>query len=107
MVRLGIWFFAVAYVGLSSVSDYYAVDLDHYVILFSAYLVIFLGIVFSVMRRLEWSARRYFTLVVDISATSFAIFLTNDATSPFYCMTTSMTRYRKSSAAISTACGKC
>ncbi len=84
LVRLGIWLFAAGYVGLSSMSEHYAVNLNYYAALFSTYLIIFIGIFISVLMRRTWPARRYFTLVVDITATSFAIFLTGDAVSPFY-----------------------
>lgn len=84
LVRLAVWFFAAAYVGLSSMVDFYLVDVDHYVILFSVYLVLFLAIFTSVLFRPEWVARQYVALVVDITATSFAIFLTGHATSPFF-----------------------
>lgn len=84
LVRLGIWLFAVTYVGLSSMTDVYQVDAAHYVILFSVYLVLFLAIFTSVLFRPEWVARQFVSLVVDITATSFAIFLTGHATSPFF-----------------------
>lgn len=84
LVRLAIWVFAATYVGLSSMADFYLVDVDHYVILFSVYLVLFLGIFTSVLIRPVWVARQYVALVVDITATSFAIFLTGHATSPFF-----------------------
>ncbi len=84
LVRLGIWLFAATYVGLSSMTDVYQVNADHYLLLFSVYLVLFLAIFTSVLFRPVWVERQYFTLVVDITATSFAIFLTGHATSPFF-----------------------
>lgn len=84
LVRLGIWVFAATYVGLSSMVDFYQVNVEHYIILFSIYLGLFLGIFTSVLYRPEWEARQFFSLVVDITATSFAIFLTGHATSPFF-----------------------
>jgi len=84
LVRLAIWLFAATYVGLSSMTDYYLVDANNYVILFSAYLVLFLAIFTSVLFKSEWVARQYVSLIVDITATSFAIFLTGHATSPFF-----------------------
>ncbi len=83
-VRLGVWVFAVTYVGLSSMVDFYQVDVERYITLFSIYLGLFLGIFTSVLYRPEWVARQFFSLVVDITATSFAIFLTGHATSPFF-----------------------
>lgn len=84
LVRLAVWVFAVTYVGLSSMADFYMVNVDHYVILFSVYLVLFVAIFTSVLFRPVWVARQYVALVVDITATSFAIFLTGHATSPFF-----------------------
>jgi two-component system sensor histidine kinase RpfC len=84
LVRLAIWVFAATYVGLSSMTEYYLVDADNYVALFSVYLVLFLAIFTSVLIRPEWVARRYVTLMVDVTATSFAIYLTGHATSPFF-----------------------
>ncbi len=84
LVRLAIWLFAATYVGLSSMTDYYLVDVDYYVILFSVYLVLFLAIFTSVLFRPEWTARQYVSLVVDVTATSFAIILTGHVISPFF-----------------------
>lgn len=84
LVRLAVWLFAATYVGLSSMADFYLVDVEHYLILFSVYLVLFLAIFTSVLYRPEWVARQYVSLVVDITATSFAMFLTGHVTSPFF-----------------------
>lgn len=84
LVRLAIWLFAATYVGLSSMIEFYLVDVNHYAILFSVYLLLFLAIFTSVLLRPVWPARRYVSLVVDVTATSFAIFLTGHPTSPFF-----------------------
>lgn len=84
LVRLMIWLFAVFYVGLSSLTEHHHVNIDYYVMLFGSYLVIFLALFISVLYRSEWRARQFFTLVVDITATSFSIYLTDDVTSPFF-----------------------
>ena len=84
LVRLAIWLFAAGYVGLSSFSEHHHVYMQYYMALFSTYLVIFLGIFISVLKRNEWDARRYFSLIVDCTATSFAIFLTGSPYSPFF-----------------------
>ncbi len=84
LIRSGIWVFAAAYIGLGGASEYYRVNAIYYLWLFGSYLVIFAGLLVSIIRRPGWEARRYFSVVVDISATSFAIFLTNEAISPFY-----------------------
>ncbi|MCW8944418.1 MAG: ATP-binding protein [Sedimenticola sp.] len=84
MVRLAIWLFAVLYIGLGAASDYYLVDLNDYSLLFGGFLILFLSLLASVIHRPVWEARRYFSLVLDVSATSFCIYLTKDVVSPFY-----------------------
>jgi two-component system sensor histidine kinase RpfC len=84
LIRLTIWVFAAAYIGLGGATNYYQVDHAYYFWLFGAYLFIFLGILVSVLQRPVWEARRYFGVLVDVSATSFSIFLTSEGISPFY-----------------------
>jgi len=84
LIRLAIWLFAATFIGLGGATQYYQVDSADYFWLFGAYLIIFLGLLVSVIRHPVWEARRYFGLVVDVSATSFAIFLTSEGISPFY-----------------------
>ncbi len=84
LVRLSIWLFAAVYIGLGAVLDYYAVNLVYYWSLFVVFLVLFFGILISVLFRPVWERRRFFTLLLDVSATSFSIFLTHEAISPFY-----------------------
>lgn len=84
LIRLLIWLFAATYIGLGGATDYYEVDHVYYFWLFGTYLLIFLGLLVSVLLRSVWEARRYFGLLVDISATSFSIFLTSEGISPFY-----------------------
>lgn len=84
LVRVGIWVFTVTYVGLSSMSVYHDVDTYQYLLLFGTYLLIFITIIVSVIIRSEWRARQYATLLVDITATSFGIYLTKDVMSPFF-----------------------
>ncbi len=84
LVRIGFWIFAVAYVGLGAITGYYQVDIGYFFTLFAVYLVLFLGMLASVLMRPVWEARRYVGLALDITATSLAIFLTREAISPFY-----------------------
>jgi len=84
LVRLVTWIFAVIYVGLSLLTDHHHVNADYFVVLFGVYIVIFLALFISVFYRSEWRARQFFTLVADITATSFSIYLTGDVTSPFF-----------------------
>ncbi len=84
LVRLGIWFFSIFYIGLGAWTDYYNVNVGLYYLLFGGYLIFFLVALYSVYQRPVVPIRPYITLLVDISATSLAIFLTNEAISPFF-----------------------
>ncbi len=84
MVRLGVWVFAIVYISAVVWSERYSIDTKLFGALFALYLLFFSGILISVFVRPVWEGRRYFSLVVDISATTFSIYLTGDATSPFF-----------------------
>ena len=84
LIRFSIWLFAASFIGLGGVSHYYQVVETHYYWLFGSYFVIFCGLFASIIHRAVWEARRYFSVLVDISATSFAIFLTGEVISPFF-----------------------
>ncbi|WP_260291158.1 ATP-binding protein [Sedimenticola hydrogenitrophicus] len=84
LVRLAIWLFAVVYIGLGAASDYYAIDLGDYSLLFGGFLLLFLLLLVSIFYRAEWEARRYLSLLLDVSATSLCIYLTKEVVSPFY-----------------------
>ncbi len=84
LIRFSIWLFAASFIGLGGVSHYYQVVETHYYWLFGTYFVIFCALFASIIQRAVWEARRYFSVLVDISATSFAIFLTGEVISPFF-----------------------
>jgi two-component system sensor histidine kinase RpfC len=84
LVRLAIWFFSILYIGLGAWTGYYDINVPLYYILFGGYLFFFLAMLISVYRRPVMPGRPYITLLIDISATSLAIFLTHKAISPFY-----------------------
>ena len=84
LIRLFIWLFAATFIGLGGFSHYYHVVEVHYYWLFGSYFAIFCGLLVSVIYRAVWEARRYFSVFVDISATTFSIFLTNEVISPFF-----------------------
>ncbi|MCF6355728.1 MAG: ATP-binding protein [Candidatus Polarisedimenticolaceae bacterium] len=84
LIRFSIWLFAASFIGLGGMSHYYQVVETHYYWLFGTYFVIFCGLFASIIHRAAWEARRYFSVLVDISATSFAIFLTGEVISPFF-----------------------
>ncbi len=84
VVRLVFWVSAAFYIGLAAWRGYYRIDLPYSIVLFSVYLLLFLGLMLSVLWRPYWPARRYFSLVIDVTGISLAIFITREAISPFY-----------------------
>ncbi len=84
LIRFSIWLFAASFIGIGGLSHYYQVVDVYYYWLFGGYFIIFCGLLVSIIHRPVWEARRYFSVVVDISATSFSIFLTNEVISPFF-----------------------
>ncbi|MES9969717.1 MAG: response regulator [Candidatus Thiodiazotropha sp.] len=84
LVRLAIWLFSMVFMWLGTSSAYYAVNTTLYLTLYGWYLVIFLGVLISIVYKPEMRYRKESVLVVDVSATSLAILLTADAISPFY-----------------------
>ncbi|EGW54649.1 ATP-binding protein [endosymbiont of Tevnia jerichonana] len=83
-VRLIIWVFSAGYIGLGATTGYYEVDLLQYGVLFGSFLFVFLLLLVSVYYHPVSRRRRYLALLTDISAASLAIFLTQEAISPFY-----------------------
>jgi two-component system sensor histidine kinase RpfC len=84
VIRMGVWMFAAAYIGLGASTGRYGVAKEHAYFLFFAYLIAFLGFLISILRRPVWEERRYLSTAVDISATSFCIYMTSVAVHPFY-----------------------
>lgn len=82
LVRMGIWAFAVVYVGSAAITGYYDVDWTYFFPLFGAYFLFFVGTLISVLMRPVWTARQYLALVLDITAVSLAVYLTGSI-SPF------------------------
>ena len=84
LVRLAIWLFCCLSMWFAVGTEYYSIDLPLFITLYAWYFTFFIALLVSIA---VWPSMRYrinFTLVVDISATSLAIFLTSDALSPFY-----------------------
>ena len=84
IVRIGMWLFASAYIGIASYAGYYQGDTYPFYGLFSTYLVVSLGFMISVLKRPFWPQRIYLGLLVDVSAVSITIYLTGQAFSPFF-----------------------
>ena len=84
IVRLLIWLFLLVYIGMGAATEYYQVRMEQYYILFSSFLVVFIGLFISILIRPVWKQRQYFALFIDVAATSFSIFLTQNAVSPIF-----------------------
>ena len=84
MVRLGVWVFSVIYVSVGALSQRYDVDTNYFFILFAVYLLFFIALLISVLIRPVWEERRYASLMLDVSATTVCIYLTGEASSPFF-----------------------
>jgi two-component system sensor histidine kinase RpfC len=84
MVRIAAWVFGLCYIGFGIWAGLFTLYYPAFFSLLGAYLVLNLGILFSVLLRAEWEARRYLALFFDILAVSLAIFLTGDGSSPLF-----------------------
>jgi two-component system sensor histidine kinase RpfC len=84
LVRLAVWIFGAGYISLGALTGYYKVDVPYFLLLFTIFTLVYVGLFVSVLRRPEWNARRYVALSLDIVAISLAIFITREAISPFY-----------------------
>ncbi|MCU7914433.1 MAG: hypothetical protein KZQ65_00685 [Candidatus Thiodiazotropha sp. (ex Gloverina cf. vestifex)] len=84
LVRLGIWLFSIVYIGLGAWTEYYDVNVILFYLLFGGYFIFFVLTLISVYQHPVLGLRPYVTLFADVSATSLAIFLTQEAVSPFF-----------------------
>ncbi|MCU7851740.1 MAG: response regulator [Candidatus Thiodiazotropha sp. (ex Monitilora ramsayi)] len=84
LVRLGIWLFSIVYIGLGAWTEYYDVNVVLFYLLFGGYFIFFVLTLISVYQHPVMVLRPYVTLFADVSATSLAIFLTQEAVSPFF-----------------------
>ncbi len=84
LVRLGIWIFGGTYLGIASFSGYFDIAPQVFIAFFVAFFSLSLGILISVHRQPNRVGRRYFSLMVDLVATSLSVYLTGGAHSPFF-----------------------
>ncbi|MES9833691.1 MAG: ATP-binding protein [Candidatus Thiodiazotropha sp. DIVDIV] len=84
LVRLGIWLFCCFSMWFAIRTDHYSVDLPLLITLYSTFFTYFILLLISIVIWPKMPYRVDVDLIVDISATSLAIFLTSDAFSPFY-----------------------
>lgn len=83
MVRLGIWFVAFLHVSISQLLGNLSIDNDYYLWAFGITLLLFLGVLISVLIRPVWPKRQFFTLLIDIGAVTSAFWPTEQAIDPF------------------------
>ncbi|MET0066307.1 MAG: response regulator [Candidatus Thiodiazotropha sp.] len=84
LLRLAIWLFCCLSMWIAVQTEYYTVDVPLLITLYTWYFTFFIVLLVNVAVWPSLPHRTYFTLVIDISATSLAIYLTSDAFSPFY-----------------------
>ncbi len=84
VTRLGIWIFGGGYMGLGTFAGYFDIPIPLYLIFFGVFLTLSLAILVSVHRQPNLVGRRYLSLVIDLATTSYAVYLTNGAYSPFF-----------------------
>ena len=83
-VRILTALFGAGYLGLGAWTDYYDIDVPYFLTIFALHLLVSLTLIVSVIQQPDWSARRYVALCLDIVVVSLAIFVTQEAISPFY-----------------------
>ena len=85
VIRLSIWAFMVTMIGIAGYLGNYDFTLNQYLLLFAVHLVWYTGLLISTIKHPQlWRARTYFSILADLSGTTGTLFLTGDATGPFY-----------------------
>ncbi|MCB1792585.1 MAG: response regulator [Gammaproteobacteria bacterium] len=85
IIRMSIWAFMLPMLALARYVGDYSFTWDQYMLLFGVHLFWYGGILVSTIVRPQlWRARTYFSLFADLSGTTGTLFLTGDATGPFY-----------------------
>lgn len=83
-IRLAIWLFGVTYIGMAAYSGHYLVQLPLFALSFGVYFVLFLGTLVSAWFRPGVLWRSQASIVLDASAVSLTVFLTQDVLGPFF-----------------------
>lgn len=85
VVRMSIWLLMLPIMGLAGYVGDYDFTWGQFLLLFGVHLVWFAGLLISTLRRPQlWPGRTYLSIIADLSGTTGTIFLTGDATGPFY-----------------------
>lgn len=85
VIRLSIWAFMLPLLALARYVGDYSFTWDQYLLLFGVHLVWYGGILISTLYRPQlWRMRTYLSILADLSGTTGTIYLTGDASGPFY-----------------------
>ncbi|MCB1723161.1 MAG: response regulator [Chromatiaceae bacterium] len=87
VIRLSIWAFMLAMLWLARYFGDYDFTWNEYLLLFGVHLIWYGGLLVSTIVHPQlWSARTYFSIIADLSGTTWTLYMTGDATGPFYLM---------------------
>ncbi|MDJ0740398.1 MAG: ATP-binding protein [Gammaproteobacteria bacterium] len=85
VIRLSIWAFMLPMLAIARYMGDYTFTWNQYLVLFGVHLVWFVALLVSTLRRPELSrSRTYVAILADLSGTTGTLYLTGDATGPFY-----------------------
>jgi len=85
LIRIAVWILMMTMIGVAGVNGVYAINWTIYTVLFTVHLIVFLGILLHVAHDPRLNRNRtYLGVLADLSGTSFSIFLSGIAISPFY-----------------------
>ena len=85
VIRLSIWAFMLPMLGVARYVGDYDFTWNQYLLLFGVHLVWYGGLLISTLRHPGLShTRTYVSIMADLSGTTGTLFLTGDATGPFY-----------------------
>lgn len=82
--RLGMWLFGLLYLAGVNWGGSQSINELHFLVLTTGYFSLSLALAASILIQPVNRRRRYFSLALDITGVSLAIFLTSNAISPFY-----------------------
>jgi len=83
-IRFAVLIFAVIYLGLGTFFNHFPISFINYILFAATFAVVSLWLLVSTVRRPGYVPRRYFAIVADVSAVSYAIIHTGEVASPFF-----------------------
>lgn len=85
VIRIFVWLLMMVLIGIASHHGIYPISWTEYAWLFGVHFIWYVGLLTDVIRRPEMRKNRtYFAVLADLSGTTFAIYLSGQAISPFY-----------------------